>query len=137
MGLRPTTIRNGISDILRSFEMMSYGRPCAARRPVPLAGVCGSLLAGLLSGPGLALPPDPQRPFDAMTCKAARIRYHEALTGSPLISANENADVLALAKAQLLQLCGPGASERSLKKPSIRLKTNVFGPQRSVDLCPH
>lgn len=57
-------------------------------------------------GVALALPPDPQRPFEARTCAEAKARHHETQAGSPLISQAENAAVLAQAVDQMLRLCG-------------------------------
>lgn len=62
-------------------------------------------VAFLLAGPVMAVPPDPQRPFEALDCPSALARLTEALTGNPLISAKEAADVLGLARAQAQRLC--------------------------------
>lgn len=64
------------------------------------------LMAAAMFGNGAsALPPNPQRPFTARTCEEALLRYREARAGSPLISAIENAEVLAGALAQVRRLC--------------------------------
>jgi len=63
----------------------------------------------LTVAPALALPPDPQRAMEAGTCEAAKARYREAQSGSPLISPAENAAVLARAAEQMRQLCGTDA----------------------------
>ncbi|MCB2135596.1 MAG: hypothetical protein KDE08_06575 [Rhodobacteraceae bacterium] len=74
----------------------------------------GGLLAILIlmGGQAMSLPPNPQRPFDATTCDAAVARLDEALTGSPLISAAENSEVVVLAKEQVRRLCGDEAETK-------------------------
>ena len=59
------------------------------------------------AAPAQALPPDPERPFEARTCAEARARLAEARAGNPLISAEEMAQVVARAEAQVARLCGP------------------------------
>lgn len=81
------------------------------------------LLATAMSGSGAgALPPNPQRPFTAQTCEEALLRYREAEAGSPLISAVENAEVLAGARAQVRRLCK---------------LNNKDSPIHKTDDCPH
>lgn len=63
------------------------------------------LATGMIAGGAGALPPNPQRPFTARTCEEALLRYREAEAGNPLISAIENAEVLAGARAQVRRLC--------------------------------
>jgi hypothetical protein len=88
-----------------------------ADSPVTGAVLLAVLLVGLYPGGGLALPPDPQRPFMATSCDAAMIRLHEALAGSPLISAAEMAEVTALACAQAERLCGADAVKEMVNGP--------------------
>lgn len=83
---------------------------------VTTAALGGGLARGLSPAAGLALPPDPQRPFDARTCEEAMARYREAQAGSPLISDEENAEVLARARVQVYRLCGRDAEIGPLKK---------------------
>jgi hypothetical protein len=52
-----------------------------------------------------ALPPDPQRPIRAQTCREALQRVREAALGSPLISAEENQKVLLKAIDAAERLC--------------------------------
>jgi hypothetical protein len=82
------------------------------------------LVAGLtmssLAGAALALPPNPQRAFEAQTCAEAQARHAEAEAGSPLISQAENAAVLAQAVAQMRRLCG--IPSQNLEKPWNRPK---------------
>ncbi|MGC1497939.1 MAG: hypothetical protein WA790_19195 [Sulfitobacter sp.] len=53
-----------------------------------------------------AMPVNPQRPYTATTCEAATDRLKEALAGNPLISKEEMADVLTLARDGARRLCG-------------------------------
>lgn len=52
-----------------------------------------------------ALPQNPERPFAARTCEEARARYSEAQNFSPLISHDENTQVLEKARQQMERLC--------------------------------
>jgi hypothetical protein len=79
------------------------------------------LLLGLPASPSFALPPDPQRPFDAKTCDEAKGRFAQALAGNPLISAEEAADMLALAQEQIRRLCGPDAEI----EPTVPFKQRI------------
>lgn len=81
----------------------SPGRPCA--RTSLSTSVAVLLATGMIANGAQALPPNPQRPFTARTCEEALQRYREAEAGSPLISAIENAEVLAAARAQVRRLC--------------------------------
>ena len=67
------------------------------------------LLCIVIPSHAFAVPPDPQRPFDVSTCADAKQRFREALSGSPLISATEMAEVTALARDWTKRLCGPEA----------------------------
>jgi hypothetical protein len=90
--------------------------------------ICIALVVGLGSGSVQALPPDPQRAFDAATCEEARVRHAEALAGSPLISQEENAEVLVLAEAQLARLCDPGPDnyrKRVTQSPNIPVSSGT------------
>lgn len=84
------------------------------------------LMAGLamssLAGAALALPPDPQRAFEAQTCAEAQARHAEAEAGSPLISQAENAAVLAQAVAQMRRLCGSETQNQDPEKSRNRPK---------------
>lgn len=51
------------------------------------------------------LPPDPQRPIHAATCAEALDRVEEAASGSPLISSEENKDMLRLVLKRARELC--------------------------------
>lgn len=53
-----------------------------------------------------ALPANPERPLASQTCDVAQMRLAEAQTGSPLISADEQAQVLRVARADVVRLCG-------------------------------
>jgi hypothetical protein len=56
--------------------------------------------------PAAAMKPnDPQRPFDANTCRAAVERVKEAANSSPLISQKESRDLLLAAIVQAERLC--------------------------------
>ena len=85
--------------------------------PATGAVLLAVLLVGLYPGGGQALPPDPQRPFTATSCDAAMARLHEALAGSPLISAAEMAEVTTLACAQAERLCGADAVKEMMSGP--------------------
>lgn len=81
-----------------------------SRGKAGVAKAAASLLfLGLSGHAGLALPPDPQRPFSATTCDAAMSRLEEALIGNPLISDVEMAEVTMLARQQAERLCGSDA----------------------------
>lgn len=73
--------------------------------------ICAGLALGFAASAGLALPPDPQRPFVARTCAEATARLHEAKMGNPLISKAEMEEVVAQAQAQAEALCGPGGEQ--------------------------
>ena len=80
----------------------------------------------LAAGAALALPPDPQRSFEAKTCEAAKARYHEAQAGSPLVSEAENAKVLAQAEAQVRKLCDvevPASEKARNRLKDVRLSS--------------
>ncbi len=79
---------------LGALHARSSGLSAAVLLATAMFGNCAS-----------ALPPNPQRPFTARTCDEALLRYWEAQAGSPLISAIENAEVLAGALAQVRRLC--------------------------------
>ena len=72
-----------------------------------LVFVVAVLAAMTLPSFSSALPANPQRPFNVQTCEEAKARFREALTGSPLISLQENIDVTALARDWTDRLCGP------------------------------
>lgn len=71
------------------------------------AAILTVLMAGLVPRPVHALPADPQRPFDITSCADAKLRFREALAGSPLISDAEMAIVVATARDWTEKLCGP------------------------------
>ena len=73
---------------------------------LPLTLAVSAGLVGLGPKFARALPPDPQRAFEADNCAGARVRYSEALAGSPLISPEENADAVDQAAAEVARLCG-------------------------------
>lgn len=54
-----------------------------------------------------ALPPDPMRPLEAETCDVAQARLAEARLGSPLVSAETNAEIVVEAEARVERLCAP------------------------------
>lgn len=81
-GCQMTLLRRGTAPAVRSFGLLV-----------------------LSAAPVLALPPDPQRPFTALTCDAALVRLAEAKAGNPLISAAEMAQVVIQAHAQAQRLC--------------------------------
>lgn len=74
-----------------------------------------SLVAALTVGGAAAwsLPPDPERPFIAKTCKDALLRHDEAQRGNPLISKPEMADIRDQAAAQMHRLCRDEAIDRA------------------------
>lgn len=53
-----------------------------------------------------ALPANPECPLAAQTCEAALLRLAEAQAGSPLISAEEQVQILRVARADAVRLCG-------------------------------
>jgi hypothetical protein len=67
---------------------------------------CAALALALLAAQAGAVPPDPERPLAEQTCAEALARLAEARQGSPLISPDEQAAVLARAEADSLRLCG-------------------------------
>jgi len=67
-------------------------------------------LSGAVSS-AAALPPDPMRPLEAETCDAAQARLAEARSGSPLVSAQTNAEILLEAEAQVERLCASPAPD--------------------------
>lgn len=74
----------------------------------------------MIADGALALPPNPQRPFTARTCEEALLRYREAEAGSPLISAIENAEVLAGARAQVRRLCKRNTKDNPIYRSDDR-----------------
>ena len=81
------------------------------RRSAPVRGVLDVAVIAFVFGwapnIGIALPVDPQRPFEVTNCAAAVDRLKEALIGSPLISPEENVEVVATARDWADQLCRP------------------------------
>lgn len=84
-------------------------RPGAQRLWFCSAKIMALLICTVLPDDGLAVPPDPQRPFEVSNCADAKQRFREALLGSPLISDAEMAEVTALARNWTERLCGPEA----------------------------
>lgn len=72
------------------------------------------LTAMMVPSQALAFPPDPQRPFEVENCSDAKLRFQEALAGSPLISEEEMTIVTATARAWTERLCGPEAVQEIL-----------------------
>lgn len=70
------------------------------------------------SAPVLAVPADPNRPLASQTCDVAQTRLEQAQDGSPLISADEQAQVLRTARADVIRLCGVDAIEGELLAPA-------------------
>lgn len=64
-----------------------------------------------LPGPGHAVPADPDRPLAAQTCHEAQERLAEALQGSPLLSPEEQAAVVRVARSNVERLCETGTQE--------------------------
>lgn len=77
----------------------------AMRRNCVVACMTVPILSVSVTNMAQAVPPDPQRPFDAKSCKEALMRLEEAQQGSPLISPEENREVLRKAVEQVLRLC--------------------------------
>lgn len=78
----------------------------------------GMLLALVIGGvfpmAASAMPPDPQRPFQATTCDGAKARLEESLGGSSLISAEEMTEVIVTAGEWVTRLCGPDIAEEMM-----------------------
>lgn len=53
----------------------------------------------------MSLPPNPERPNNAKTCAEAMARLLEAEQGSPLVSRQQNAEILEQARAVAAKLC--------------------------------
>ncbi len=76
-----------------------------------------TFLIGLLSATSLsAMPVNPQRPYTATTCEAATQRLEEALVGNPLISKEEMAEVLTVAREGSMRLCGCDITQENIAK---------------------
>ena len=75
-------------------------------------------LFAAVSAPVLAVPADPNRPLASQTCDVAQARLEQAQGGSPLISADEQAQVLRTARADVIRLCGVDAIEGRLPAPA-------------------
>ena len=78
------------------------------------------MLGVLLPAMTTALPADPQRPFDATDCNAAKVRLGEALLGSPLISNAEIAQVLAVVRDGTERLCGPDVTQKVIDTFNVK-----------------
>lgn len=78
-----------------SFALTRLGR----------VGLVAGLCLGAAMGAAWAVPPDPQRAFEAQTCAQAQSRLIEARNGNPLISAEEMHQVVLKAHAQVARLC--------------------------------
>jgi len=85
-----------------------FGRGCGAAKALAL------FIAVTLPNHGFAIPPDPQRPFEGTTCAEAKLRFCEALAGSPLISPQEMKEVMARAREWTERLCGPDVVQNIL-----------------------
>lgn len=96
-------VGSGIRDF-RQLERVN-GLVDAMRRNWLVICMAVPILAGSVTSMAQAVPPDPQRPFDAKNCKEALMRLKEAQQGSPLISPEENMEVLRKAVEQVLRLC--------------------------------
>lgn len=81
---------------------------CAAA--ITIAFVCGPVAL-----PVHALPANPERPLAAQTCEAALMRLVEAQAGSALISAEEQTQILSVARADAVRLCGADQIDGSLQ----------------------
>jgi hypothetical protein len=64
-------------------------------------------VAGLvmMAAPAAGLPPNPERANKSRTCAEALERLSEAERGSPLVSEQENEEILKQARAVVAQLC--------------------------------
>ena len=103
----------------------------ACRLTLMIAASAG--LAGLRAAPAQALPPDPQRAFEAQSCAEAQIRYREAVRGSPLISPAEATTALRRAALQLARLCERPRpdQEKTQNRPNDLQKDNASENQMS------
>lgn len=64
------------------------------------------IVMGSMTENASALPRNPERPLSEKTCAEAKARYEEALTGSPLVSRERNAELAELARQSMIRLCG-------------------------------
>lgn len=94
------------------------------QRSIALACMCAAAAT-----PALAVPADPNRPLASQTCEVAQTRLEQAQDGSPLISAEEQAQVLRTARADVVRLCGVEAIEGHLS-PSPPVVEKLFNAVR-------
>ncbi|MCM2475683.1 hypothetical protein HGO38_19595 [Rhizobium sp. CG5] len=64
------------------------------------------IVTGPLTEDVWALPRNPERPLRETTCAQATARYHEALSGSSLVSRQRNAELAEQARLAMIRLCG-------------------------------
>lgn len=86
--------------------VMRHPKTTASIFSAPILSVCTAFVLAATAAPSFALPPDPERPFEAKTCAQALARLTEARSGNPLISAPDMEKVVRLAEKQAQDLCG-------------------------------
>ncbi|MBY4892750.1 hypothetical protein KUL25_08235 [Rhodobacteraceae bacterium N5(2021)] len=79
-----------------------------------------------LAGPALAVPADPNRPLAAQTCAEAQARLDEAREGSPLLSPEEQAEVLRTALADAERLCGDVQRDGAVQDPALPTPATIL-----------
>lgn len=65
-----------------------------------------AVLFAVIASASHAVPANPLRPLSAQTCEAALARLGEARIGSPLVPASSHPHLLAVARADVVRLCG-------------------------------
>lgn len=80
--------------------------------------ITAAALLSAVASVAVAVPADPGRPLVAQTCSVAMTRLVEAQSGSPLLSADEQAQILRMARADVARLCDGGQRDGLLQDPS-------------------
>lgn len=94
--------------------------------------VSAALLSAVASA-AFAVPAAPDRPLVAQTCAVAMTRLVEAQAGSPLISADEQAQILRMARADVARLCDGGQRGVMPQNPGTPNPNEFHGADR-VDM---
>lgn len=74
---------------------------------------------GCFAGSATAMPADPERPLAVQTCTEAQARLTEAQVGSPLLSPDEQTQVLQQALTQAARLCSGEQGSNGALHPAI------------------
>lgn len=96
----------------------------------PIHAIATAALFSAVTSAAFAVPPAPDRPLAAQTCDVAMTRLAEAQAGSPLLSPDEQAQVLRVAQADVARLCDAGQRDGLLPTPGFSIPDQTFDADR-------